>query len=249
VDLTLIYSEIRQLLSISDEYFDLERNINIFFKSEPEENKLEILGDILSFINKFSQFKEIKPFMNSLYMCINNTLEIRLENIFDFEETLIKNSVMHFLQEYINYSQLTQKDQVLQYLTDSLEKLQTQALIMNLGLLLKPMYEDSTYLNKVEKLKSIEVKYDQHNKTEIQIKKEIDSWLKSQDISLNNQEGLKEQLNIEFDRLLLKNNLSKKSEKSKKIHLEVLEMLTMKFTVLSLMEHVPDGSIEPIPIK
>ena len=236
-------------MSISDENFDLERNINRIFKSEPEENKLEIVGDILSFINKFSLFKEIKPFMSSLYSSINNTLEIKLDNVFDFEDLLIKNSIMHFIQEYINYSQLTQKDQVLEYLSNSLEKLQTQPLIMNLGLLLKPVYEDITYLNKFKKVNPIEVTYNLNNETELQIKKDIDTWLKSQSISIDNQEGLKEQLNIEFNRLLLKYNLTKESEKSKRIHLEVMEMLTMQLTMLSLMDLIPDDSIEPIPIK
>ena len=249
MDLNSVYSEIKQTLSISDENFDLERNINRIFKSEPEENKLEIVGDILSFINKFSLFKEIKPFMSSLYSSINNTLEIRLDNVFDFEDLLIKNSIMHFIQEYINYSQLTQKDQVLEYLSNSLEKLQTQPLIMNLGLLLKPVYEDITYLNKLKEVNPIEVTYNLNNETELQIKKDIDTWLKSQSISIDNQEGLKEQLNIEFNRLLLKYNLIKESEKSKRIHLEVMEMLTMQLTMLSLMDHIPDDSIEPIPIK
>ena len=249
MDLNSVYSEIKQTLSISDEDFDLERNINRIFKSEPEENKLEIVGDILSFINKFSLFKEIKPFMSSLYSSINNTLEIRLDNVFDFEDLLIKNSIMHFIQEYINYSQLTQKDQVLEYLSNSLEKLQTQPLIMNLGLLLKPVYEDITYLNKLKKVNPIEVTYNLNNETELQIKKDIDTWLKSQSISIDNQEGLKEQLNIEFNRLLLKYNLTKESKKSKRIHLEVMEMLTMQLTMLSLMDHIPDDSIEPIPIK
>lgn len=66
--------------------------------------------------------------MNSLYTCITNTLEIKPENIYDYEELLVKNSVMHFVQEYINYSKISQKDQVLQFLTDSLEKLETQPL-------------------------------------------------------------------------------------------------------------------------
>jgi len=249
MDLNSVYSEIKQTLSISDEDFDLERNINRIFKSEPEENKLEIVGDILSFINKFSLFKEIKPFMSSLYSSINNTLEIRLDNVFDFEDLLIKNSIMHFIQEYINYSQLTQKDQVLEYLSNSLEKLQTQPLIMNLGLLLKPVYEDITYLNKLKKVNPIEVTYNLNNETELQIKKDIDTWLKSQSISIDNQEGLREQLNIEFNRLLLKYNLTKEAEKSKRIHLEVMEMLTMHLTMLSLMGHIPADSIESIPIK
>ena len=38
-------------------------------------------------------------------------------------------------------------------------------------------------------------------------------------------------------------------EKSKKLELEVIEMLTMKLTMLSLMEHIPDDSFELIPIK
>jgi hypothetical protein len=249
VDLSSIYSEIKQILSISDDRFDLEGNINTLFKSEPEENKLEILGDILSFVNKFSLFKEIKPFMNSLYECINGALEIESENVFDFEDILIKNSILHFVQEYINYSQLSQKDQVLQYLSDSLEKLQPQALITNLGLLLKPMYGDLGYLNNLKKAKSVEVTYNQQNGTENLIKIEIDSWLNSQTISLDGQDKLKHQLNAELKRLSLKYNVIKDSEKSKKLHLEASEMLSMKLTMLSLMEHIPDDTFGPIPIK
>ena len=249
MDLSSVYSEIKQFLSISDDKFDLERNINHIFKSEPEENKLEIVGEILSFINKFTPFKEITPFMSSLYSCINNTLEIKLDNIYEFEELLIKNSMMHFIQQYINYSQINQKDQVLEYLSGSLEKLQTQPLIMNIGLLLKPMYEDITYLDKLKIDHSVEVTYKLNDEIELKIKKEINTWLNSRDISLDNQEGLKEQLNMEFDRILLKYNLTKESDKSKIIHLDVMEMLTMKFTLLSLMEHIPDDSFDPVPIK
>ena len=110
MDLSGVYSEVKQLLSISDENFDLEKNINHYYGSEPDENKLEILGDILSFINKFSIFRDIKPFMNSLYTCINNTLGIKTESVFNFKELLLKNSIIHFVQEYINYSKINQKD-------------------------------------------------------------------------------------------------------------------------------------------
>ena len=249
MDLSSIYSEIKQVLSIPDEQFDLEGNINAYFKSEPDENKLEILGDILSFIGKFSLFKDTKPFMGSLYECINSTLELRPEKIYDFEDILIKNSILHFIQEYINYSQLSQKDQVLQYLSDSLEKLQTQALITNLGLLLKPMYEDHGYLNDLKGIKSIEVSYDLQNSTENQIKSEIDTWINSQNINLDNQEELRLQINKELDRLLLKFNIVKDSKKSKILHLEVSEMLSMKLTMLSLMDHLSDDAYGPIPIK
>jgi len=249
VNLSSIYSEIKQILSISDENFDLEQNINAKFRAEPDEEKLEIVGDILNFINKFSMFQDIKPFMNSLYTCILNTLGIKPESVFDFEELLVKNAIMHFVQEYINYSKINQKEQVLKFLATSLEKLETEPLIMNLGLLIKPIYQDQEYLTDLNCINEVEIDYNSINGTDSQIKSEIDEWLKVQEINLNKQEELKTNLTLVLDRLILKYNIPKNSEKSKKLHIEAREMLIMKLTMLSLMEHLPDDSIEPIPIK
>jgi len=88
VNLSSVYSEIKELLSINDENYDLEQTINLYFKNEPDENKLEILGDILGFINRFSTFNDNVPFMNSLYTCINNTLEITIDSIYDLKFSL-----------------------------------------------------------------------------------------------------------------------------------------------------------------
>lgn len=249
MNLNSLYSEIKQILSISENNSDLEQNINRCYSREPDENKLEILGDILSFIDKFSMFRDIKPFMNSLYTCINNSLEIKLESVLDFEELLVKNSIMHFVQQYINYSKITQKDQVLEFLTDSLEKLQKQPLVMNLGLLLKPMYQDQKYLINLEKLKEVEVNYNLATDVDLQIKQEIDTWLNIQDINLDKQDELKELLKLKFENLVTKYNLTMNSENSKKLEMEVLEMLTMKLTMLTLMEFVTEDSFGPIPIK
>ncbi|MFW9881124.1 MAG: hypothetical protein ACFFG0_49305 [Candidatus Thorarchaeota archaeon] len=249
MNLSSVYSEIKQLLSVSDENFDLEQNINRYFDTEPEENKLEIIGDILHFVNNFSMFKDIKPFMNSLYTCITKTLEIKPDSVYDFEELLVKNAIMHFVQEHINYSNITQENQVLKYLTDSLEKLETQPLIMNLGILIKPMYQDQSYISNLSNTKEVDVSYNLTNGTEIQIKSEIDNWLKIQEINLDNQDDLQDKLKKEVDRLISNYNLSKASEMSKKLHLEAAEMLNMKLTMLSLMEQISDDSYEPITIK
>ncbi|MBY8991152.1 MAG: hypothetical protein KGD58_10400 [Candidatus Lokiarchaeota archaeon] len=249
MDLSSVFSEIKQLLSISDENFDLEQGLNHYCNAEPEENKLEIIGDILNFVNKFSLFQDNKPFMNSLYTCITNTLEIKPENIYDYEEILVKNTIMFFLQKYMNYSKITPENQVLEFLTDSLEKLETQPLITNLGLLIKPMYQDQSYISNLNTNQEVLVSYETNNGDETQIKSEIDSWLKNQEISLDNQEKLIDKLLQELNRLFAKCNLSKDSEKSKKLNLEAIEMLNMKLTMLSLMEQIPDDSFEPIPIK
>ncbi len=249
MDLSSLYTEVKQLLSIPDKNIDLEQTFNHYYRSEPDENKLEILGDILSFIEKFSMFRDITPFMNSLYTCINNTLEIKPESIFDFEELLMKNSIMHFIPQYINYSKITQKDQVLDFLTGSLEKLKKQPLVTNLGILLKPMYQDQKYLDGLENLKEIEVEYHSNNNVDIKIKHKIDKWLATQIIDLNKQNELKNSLQKEFQNLVSKHNLGIDSEKAKKLENDVMEMLAMRLTMESLMEHMQEDSCEPIPIK
>lgn len=249
MNLSSVYSDIKQFLSISDENFDLEKTINHYFNSEPDENKLELLADILSFINYFSMFKEIKPFMNSLYNCINNTIEFTTDSMKDFEELLIKNSILHFVQEYIDYSQLTYKRKILKFLSDSLEKLQVQPLIINLGLLLKPMYQDREYFDHLDKIKETEVKYILDNEAEIQIKEQIDNWLRSRNINLNNQEEVKEHLKHEFDSLVFKYNINQNNEIYKRLQMEILEMFSMKLALISLTILTSDDSLEPIPIK
>lgn len=249
MNLSSVYSEIKQLLSIADQNFELEKKINQCFNTEPDENKLEIVGDILNFVNKFSMFQEIKPFMGSLYKCITNTLEIKPDSIYDFEDLLTKNALMHFVQEHINYSKITQKDQVLGFLADSLEKLEPQPLITNLGILIKPMYKDQKYLSSLNRADEIEVSYDMINDSEIQVKTEIDSWLKKQDFTLESQEDLIAKLMLELDKLFSRYNIPKTSEESKKLHFEALEMLNLKLTMISLMDQISDDSAEPIPIK
>jgi hypothetical protein len=249
VNLNSVYSEIKQLLSISEDTFDLENVINSCFETESADNKLEILGDILNFVNKFSMFKDIGPFMNSLYKCVKRSVEIKPESIYDFEEFLVKNAIMHFVQEHINYSKYTQKDQVLSFLADSLGKLETQPLITNLGLLIKPMYQDQKYLNNFFTTEEVEVDYSLINGVDIQIKSEIDNWIKSQKINLDDQVQLTLRLHGELDKLFLKYSLPQNSDKTNKLRMETLEMLTMKLAMLSLMDQISDDSIDPIPIK
>ena len=243
MDLESKYSEIRTLLTINDGKFDLDQVISGW----PEDKKLAVLDKVLNFVQNFYMFKELKPFMNSVYICIKKTLEIQAD-INDYEELLVKNAIMRFLQEYITYSNLSQKEEILNFLAQSLGKLELQPLIINLGLILKPMYSDEDYLNKIKDYEEIEVSYILNDENEIKIKREIDKWLESQFISLNNQNELRIRLKEVYDRLISSFNLSMESEIYTKILKEVNEMLAMKLTVLSLMNSVNE-SLEPIPIK
>jgi hypothetical protein len=187
--------------------------------------------------------------MNSVYYCIETTLEIRAESVSDFKELLVKNALMRFVQEYIDYSQLTQKRQVMKFLSDSFEKLQIQPIIINLGLLLKPMYQDKAYLDRANKTKEEKIYYSLLTENEIEIKTIIDEWLKVQVITLNNQDEIKTELGKKYDDLMINFNIIKSSEIYKKLFKEIMEMLSMRLTLISLTESISDDSFEPIPIK
>ena len=236
MDLGSKYFEIKQFLSISDEKFNLDQKIENNFDSD--NLKIEILGKIVQFIYYFSMFKNIKPFMNSVYNCIESTLDLRTESVNDFKELLIKNALMRFIQDYIDYAQLTQKTQILRLFSDSLDKLQIQPLIINLGLLLKPMYQDQEYLDRANKFQEVEISYSLNDDIEIKLKDAIDKWLKTQIINLDNQDTLATEFNI-----------TKGSDFYQKLSTEIMEMLSMKFTMISLMDSMSDESFEPIPIK
>ncbi|TXT62742.1 MAG: hypothetical protein BAJALOKI3v1_510022 [Promethearchaeota archaeon] len=244
-DLTFKFDQIKRFLSIPEDNKDLESIFHDWSKSE--DFKLELLEKVLNFIYHFAMFKEIKPFMKSLFLTIKKTFEFKTESIKDFEQLLIKNSLMRFIQEYITYSKLSQKEKVLDYLTGSLERLQLQPLIINLGLLIKPMYEDKEYVKKIEGYEEVEVTYVLNDDEEINIKKSIDKWLESQHISLSRQDELQTDLQTQFDTLIEECGLNKDSKKCKKLWTEVCEMLNMKLTVISLMESIPEE--EAIGIK
>jgi len=241
------YIEIRQFLSVSELDFNLDKKIDEIFDSD--NRKMEILSKITQFINYFSIFKNVKPFMNSVYCCIESTLDIGAVSVSDFNELLVKNALMRFVQEYIDYSQLTQKRQILKLLSDSLEKLQIQPIIINLGLLLKPMYQDKAYLDRISNTKDVEISYSLPDEIEIKIKTIIDHWMKAQVITLNNQDKIKTELRKKYEDLANNYNIIKDSDIYLKIYTEVMEMLSMRLTMISLMGAISDDSFEPIPIK
>ena len=242
MDTTFKLSEIKDFLSISDDKFDLNHTISTW----SDDKKLLVLNKVLSFINHFSMFKDSRPFMNSVYICVKKTLEIEAD-IDDYDELLIKNSIMRFVQEYISYSNLSQKEAILNFIADSFGVLQLQPLIINLGLLLKPMYKDEEYLKKLQSCEEIEVSYMCNDEDEIELKKQIDNWLEAQNISLESQDNLKIALKQIYDNIIVQFNIPKESETYLTLLREVNEMLAMRLTVLSLMDM--DDSLEPIPIQ
>ena len=246
-----LYSEIKHFLSISGDNKELEQCIDK--GSLSEEEQVIILKKILKFVKYFSMFKEIKPFMEAVYNIILKTIEVKLDSVNDVDKLFVKNALQRFITEFVNYSKMNNKDTVLDYLSGSLQKLQVQPLILNLGFLLKPMYNDEGYLSKIKGLDDEEVTYVVNTENEIRIKKRIDLWLDAQQLSLDHQDELRERLIEQFDKINMteKRGISRESGEYKRLLGEIVEMLSLKLTVLSLMESIPEDSFlpEPLPIK
>jgi len=240
------FEEIQSFLSISNESFDLEDFINRYIFSA--QDKITILDKILKFINLFEMFKSIKPFMKTINNCILQSLEITAENIDDYDELLLKTTLFKLLNEFIEYQKLSKKDFVLDYLTGSFKSMQLQPLIINLGLMVKPIYTDLSYVKKIEDLEQVEVSYVSGDNKEIEIKSRIDKWISRQRLDLNQQEETRFQLIREFENLIMEYSIEKGTSQYKRLMNEVNEMLTLKFTILSLMDSVSED-IAPIPIK
>ena len=104
------------------------------------------------------------------------------------------------------------------------------------------------YLNNLKVREDVEVVYELNSEVELKIKKQIDQWLNARKIDINNQNELKENLKIQFDRLIEFFKISRDSEDYQKLLTEVMEMLNMKLIMLSFDSFEVD-SLEPIPIR
>ena len=73
--------------------------------------------------------------------------------------------------------------------------------------------------------------------------------LKTQVINLDNQNVLRSELSSKYDLFAKEYHLAENSESYQNLSIEIMEMLTMRLTMFSLMDSVSNESFEPIPIK
>lgn len=246
MEMELILEAIQDFVGLPDDLYDLEDLIKK--KSDQAELRLSILECVYNFIHLFQMFKNIKPLMRSVYKCVQKTLDHDLEEVNDYSELLLRNTLFRLLQELLAYKALHQKDMILQYLLESLEKLQLQPMIINLGLMVKPIYQDINYVKKIESLEAVEISYILGNEQEIDLKEQIDTWISQQTLDLDKTDEIKQQLIEKYDEIIDEYKIAKGTKDYKRILNEIVEMLNLKLTVMSLMNSVADD-IQPIPIK
>ena len=256
--------EIQAFLSIPDEKFRLNEVLQRNFHSVQIQSI--ILNRITNYLYKFQLFKDIAPFMDVVYKHLYGTLEVNIANLDDFEYILIKTTLTGFVQDYVNFLNVHDKDTVYDFLTQSFGKLGIEALIINLGLLLKPFYQEQAILAEsrtievepeaeVEEVKLAEIAEEIEevqilvDNSTMLIKEAVNDWISSQKLDLDNQTELREKLTIFFDDMAEIYDIEKNSDIYNMLLMEVNEMLSLQLTVISLMDSFSDTSFRPVPIK
>ncbi|MHA1869689.1 MAG: hypothetical protein ACTSXF_01970 [Promethearchaeota archaeon] len=212
------------------------------------QNLLEFLG----YIPK--RYLDNEEFREKLFEILKISLEI-IEDASEEEipDVLLKTFMINFLDLYFNYTEKggDKKDTILNILGQSLEKLEPKAQVLNVCLLVDPILRSEAYKENKARIEEKEVTYEAEiSNAAIEIKHEIDVWIKNQDLDLNKQEETIENLKIGLKNLAEQKGIKIDSEEYKELELECIEMLNMQFTMISLMAELGDEEdLAPKPIN
>jgi hypothetical protein len=206
-----------------------------------------VIKQITQFLGYFDMFKSLKALSKELLIIINDTFEM-CEQPSEFQEILLKSILLRFTEIYIDHAGYADKDKIIKTLSQSLEILAPQALIINLGLMVKPIFSDVKYLAEQSQVEEKHVEEVDNSQIALKIKKQIDAWIKSQSLNVDDQAALTEKLGAKVSALAKELKLPEDCKEFRQIMLECTEMLNMQLTMLSLMMDLDDEDLSPQPI-
>jgi len=245
-------------------YDELVKNINTFLDLPVDSNEIskkisdnftglpdkqKIAEAIFQFIKYFDMFRNLKELLKVVKQIIHANFEI-CENSADFQELLVKSILLRITEIYIDYAKFTDKEKILKTLSQSLEVLAPSALIINLGLMVKPIFTDTAYIEKSRQDDAVEViTAIDSSEIALKIKSDVDKWIKSQSINIDQQDLLKGQLDSELNRIASKCGLATTDPHFIRVRNECNEMLNMQLTAMSLIMDFGDEDLSPQPIN
>jgi hypothetical protein len=224
----------------SDDFLTL---LNIF----PAFKVSFIIEETRKFLNFFSTYLREEEFRKRIFEIIQISYEI-CELIDNIPDVLLKTTFVNLLELYMDYTQIQRKDEMLNYLTLSFESLAPGPKILNLCLLVDPILNSKEYITDQSRLAEFEVVYVPMTRAEIQLKQEVDKWIKSQTLDPMKQDFLLSQLTSLTRALAIKLGISTSTEEYQELEIECREMLNMQLTVLSLMSELGDEDLSPKPV-
>ncbi|MBN2155804.1 MAG: hypothetical protein JW776_07155 [Candidatus Lokiarchaeota archaeon] len=206
-----------------------------------------IIEETRKYLNYFSTYLRDAEFQKRIFEIITISYEI-CDLVDNIPDVLVKTTFVNLLELYLDYSKIERKDEILNIFGISFDTLAPGPKILNLCLLVEPVLKSKEYLLDRGKLAEIEVVYSPMTSTEIYLKNEIDRWIKNQKLDLSKQDFLLTQLSAILRDLAVKYGINTTTEEFMELEIECKEMLTMQFTVLSLMIELGDEDLTPKPL-
>lgn len=244
--------EFNTVFQAPDAFSRLEAALADSDNVESEDENLPLLEAIYTFLNYFAMFKDVPNLFGEIFEAVTSAIELlEAGEPEELAQLLQKSILLRFVDAYVTFAQLDQKEKILDILSTSLESLAPMALFINLVLLVKPVYASEEYLAQKAETEVTEIEYADYQvggEAEARVKAEIDAWIKTQDLDLDKQAELHEALVDEFTRLCEKHGITDAATR-KELGETVEEMLTMQLTLLSLAGFGDDEDLRPVPIS
>ncbi len=202
---------------------------------------------IAEFVQYFALFQTLKPLRMELHHVIIDSIRMA-EKVGDLGELLQKSILMRLVEIYIENAGLGQKEKILNILSTSLETLAPGPLFLNLGLLIRPLFQQDSYQSTQKAQEEREIVYAVEYKcisdSDLKIKQAIDKWIKSQRIDLDAQDKMKRELKEKFQEECGRRGVPARDD----LFFQVQEMLNMQLTIASLQMSLGDEDLAPIPM-
>src|SRR5271157_2158063 len=152
-------------------------------------------------------FKSLKALLALLKEVIIGSFDI-IENPGEFAETLKNSVLLRIMEIYIDYAQFSDKDKMLKTFSQSFELLAPSALIINLGVIIKPVFTDPNYIEKQKTEEVYSVEKIDTSTIALKIKAEADRWIKAQMLMVDEQDMIREQLKTHINQFAAQFKLS-----------------------------------------
>ncbi len=202
---------------------------------------------VAEFVRYFALFQGLKPLRAEVHRCIIEAVKMA-EKVLDLGELLQKSILLRLVEIYIENAGLGQKEKILNILSTSLETLAPGPLFLNLGLLVRPIFQQEGYQRTQEAHEEREIVYSVEYRTisnsDLEIKQVMDKWIKAQRIDLDSQEKMKRALEAKFQEECGRRGVPARDD----LLFQVQEMLNMQLTIASLQMSLGEEDLGPIPI-
>jgi hypothetical protein len=232
-------------LDMEDGGKELEKDIKETFPDPSD--ALKSVDIAINFINSYSQYLSNSSFVKILSKIITGTYEI-CESIDEFEDLLIRNLLFRLSELNFEYSKKV--EMVGKTISDSLSGLPNQVININIQIFFLPIFKDEEFVNWLSSHQMKEVVKIDNSKTALQIKSEVNAWLKNLNLNSGTQEEFQAQLKAFVKAKADEYGLNTNSEEYQHLLTECDEMLAMKLTVISLMMGFEDDEdLTPEPLN